>query len=109
MEIIQIIGIGFCALIIATIVKEYKPEFKIYISLIAGVIIFFMISDNLADSINLILKLSNKLKIGNTYITVLLKITGISILSEFAVSICKDSGENAIADKINFGRKDYYT
>ena len=31
--------------------------------------------------------------------------TGIAYLSEFAVSICKDSGENAIASKIDLGGK----
>ena len=30
---------------------------------------------------------------------------GISILTEFAVAICKDSGENAIASKIDLGGK----
>ncbi len=35
----------------------------------------------------------------------LIKITGIAILTEFAVSICKDSGENAIASKIDMGGK----
>lgn len=31
--------------------------------------------------------------------------TGIAFLSEFAVSICKDSGESAIASKIELGSK----
>lgn len=39
------------------------------------------------------------------FIEVLLKITGISILTEYAVSICKDSGESSIANKIDFGGK----
>ena len=35
----------------------------------------------------------------------MLKITGIAILTEFAVSICNDSGEKAIASKIEIGSK----
>lgn len=35
----------------------------------------------------------------------MLKITGLAFLSEFAVSICKDSGESAIASKIEVGSK----
>ena len=31
--------------------------------------------------------------------------TGIAILTEFAVSICKDSGEAAIASKVDMGGK----
>lgn len=105
MEIIQIIGIGLTGVMIAGILKEYKPEFKIYISIIVGIIIFFLAADKLSEFINLIHTLSNKLNINNNFISILLKITGISILIEFAVSICKDSGESAIASKIDLGGK----
>ena len=37
--------------------------------------------------------------------TLLIKITGIAFLTEFAVSICKDSGETAIANKMDMGGK----
>ncbi|MBR3002097.1 MAG: hypothetical protein IKF38_00775 [Clostridia bacterium] len=39
------------------------------------------------------------------FISLLLKITGIAFLAEFAVSVCKDSGEGAIASKIELGSK----
>lgn len=39
------------------------------------------------------------------FIGLLVKITGIAFLTEFAVSICKDSGEGAIASKIELGSK----
>ena len=105
MEIVQIIGVGFTGVLIAGILKEYKPEFKIYVSIVVGVIIFFIAADKLSGFINLIMELSSKLKINNSFINILLKITGISILTEFAVAICKDSGENAIASKIDLGGK----
>ena len=31
--------------------------------------------------------------------------TGIAFLSEFAISICKDAGESAIASKVELGSK----
>ena len=31
--------------------------------------------------------------------------TGIAFLAEFAISICKDSGESAIASKVELGSK----
>lgn len=105
MEFIQIIGIGLLGVLIAVLLKEYKPEFKIYVSIAVGVIIFFIVANNLRDFINLIMSLSSKLSINNQFIVILLKITGIAILTEFAVSICKDVGENAIASKIDLGGK----
>jgi len=44
-------------------------------------------------------------KSNTKFIGILLKITGISILTEYAVSICKDSGESSIANKIDLGGK----
>ncbi len=105
MDIVKIIGVGLTALIIIVILKQYKPEFAMYASIIAGVIIFFLVMDKITAIINLLTSLSNKTGINAEYLTILLKITGIAILTEFAVSICKDSGESAIASKVDFGGK----
>ena len=48
---------------------------------------------------------SSKVSINREFLSILLKITGIAFLTEFAVSICKDSGETAIANKIDLGSK----
>ena len=77
-DVIKIIGIGLTALVIVILLKQYKPELSIYISIIAGILILFLTID---------------------------KITGIAFLSEFATSVCIDSGEKAIASKIEIGTK----
>lgn len=105
MDVIKIIGIGLMALIIIVIIKQYKPEFAIYVSLIAGAIIIYFSLDKISAIINLLTTLSKKTGINAEYLGILLKITGIAILTEYAVSICKDSGENAIASKIDLGGK----
>ena len=105
MEIVKIIGVGLVALILIIILKQYKPEFTIYASIIAGAIILLMVMDKLYSIINLLSNISQKVGIGNEFLKIILKITGIAILTEFAVSICKDSGESAIANKIDLGGK----
>ena len=47
MEIIKIIGIALVGLIIIVILKQYKPEFTIYVSILVGTIIIFMVLDKL--------------------------------------------------------------
>ena len=105
MDIVKIIGVGLIALIIIIILKQYKPEFSVYVSIIAGVVILAMVMGKLTSVINILSNLSNKTWSGSEFLKILLKITGISILTEFAVSICKDSGETAIASKIDLGGK----
>lgn len=105
MEIIKIIGIAFIALIIIVMLKQYKPEYAIFISILTGILILFLVMDRLTGIINLIESIQNKFAINTQFIALLIKITGIAFLSEFAVSICKDSGEAAIASKIELGSK----
>ena len=104
-DVIKIIGIGLLALIIIVILKQYKPEFAIYVSMIAGVLILVLAIQKLTGIINLLQDISNKANVNTQFIKILIKITGIAILTEFAVSICKDTGENAIASKVDIGGK----
>ena len=105
MDIIKIIGIGLIALIVIIIIKQYRQEFAVYVSLIAGALILLLILDKMSGVINLLTNLANKTSINKDFIFLLIKITGIAFLTEFAVSICKDAGESAIATKIDMGGK----
>ena len=103
--VIKIIGIGLIALVIILILKQYKPEYAIYVSLIAGILILTLSLGQLSGIINLLKDISSKANINTKFLSLLLKITGISFLTEFAVSVSKDSGETAIANKIDLGGK----
>lgn len=105
MDIVKIIGVGLISVILIIIIKQYRPEFAIYISIGAGVIIFTLISGKIAGIIEVLKNFASKTSVNYDFILLLLKITGIAILTEFAVSICKDSGESAIANKIDLGGK----
>ena len=105
MDIVKIIGIGFIALIIIILLKQYKPEFSLYVSLLAGGLILLISFDKLSGIVSLLNNLANKTGLGGEFLGILLKTTGIAILTEFAVSICKDSGESSIANKIDMGGK----
>lgn len=105
MDIVKIIGVGLVALIIIIILRQYKPEFVIYVSLMAGAIILFIVIDKVSGIIQLLTNLSKKSGMNTEFLVILLKITGISMLTEFAVSICKDAGETAVASKIDLGGK----
>ena len=105
MDIVKIIGVGFIAVIIIVILKQYRPEFAIYVSIIAGVVILLMCVDTVSGIINLLQDIASKTNINGEFLKILIKITGIAILTEFAVSICKDSGESSVASKIDIGGK----
>ena len=64
-----------------------------------------IILSKISGVVELLTSLANKTAINNQFLTLLIKITGIAFLTEFAVSICKDSGETAIANKMDMGGK----
>lgn len=65
MDIVKIIGVGLTATIIILVIKQYKPEFAIYASIIAGAIILFMVMDKLNAIIKILQNLANKSRDGN--------------------------------------------
>jgi stage III sporulation protein AD len=105
MDIVKIIGVAFLAVIVILILKQYRPEFAMYVSIIAGAIIILMSIGKVEGIINLLTSIANSSNINGQFLEILLKITGIAFLTEFAVSICKDSGETAIASKVDLGGK----
>ena len=105
MEIVRIVGIALVALIIIILLKQYRPEFAVYISILTGILILFFVMDKFSGIVNLLQSIANKASLDSSFLVILIKITGIAFLSEFAVSICKDSGEGAIASKIEIGSK----
>ena len=75
-----------------------------YAELIGGVIILYILVDYLKEIVDFVNGLSIT-GINSGFILILVKITGISILTEFAVSVCNDMGESAIASKVDLGGK----
>ena len=95
---------GFITLVVTIMLKEYRKDFAIYSSLIGGAIILYYVIDYLKNIVKFLDSLSTT-GISSSFIILLIKITGISILTEFAVSICKDIGESSIASKVDLGGK----
>ena len=104
-EVIKVIGIGLISLVIIVILKQYKPEYAIYVSMAAGVLILMFSVEKITNIINLLQNYASRTYINQKFLEILLKITGIAFITEFAVSVCSDAGEKAIASKIEIGSK----
>lgn len=105
MDIFKIIGIGLIAATTAAIIKPQRPEIALQVTLVAGVAIFILAITQLSLVIEIISSFANKAGIQPEFLKTIIKITGIAYLTEFASSICRDSGESAIAYKIEFAGK----
>jgi stage III sporulation protein AD len=105
MDIFKLIGIGIVATVAAVTIKPQKPEIALQISIVAGVLIFIAVADELVNALEVFNNISDKLGTDKEYIVRVLKVTGIAYLAEFAGNVCRDAGETGIATKIELAGK----
>lgn len=93
-----------CIVMFAIQFKSLKPEYGIYMTVAAAMIIFFYSLSKLQIIFDGIEEIKAFINLGG-YMPVIVKIVGISYISEFASDICKDSGYAAIGNQIQiFGK-----
>lgn len=105
MDIMAIVGVGLVGAVLSIVLKQYKPEFSIYISLISGMIILFALLAVLKPAVTTLQELLNTVQINEMYGEVLLKSLGICYITQLSVDSCKDAGESAIASKLELAGK----
>ena len=103
--LLKICAIGIAALIIISIVKTYKPEFTVEVTLCAGMILLYFIIDSLKYGFGFIADIYEDLSYGKEYFPIILKVLGIAYITEFAAAIFQDAGEKSIASKVELAGK----
>lgn len=100
------IGIlGIVTVLFAIQFKNIKPEYSTYIVLVGCVIIFFYSVSMFYDVVRLMKSIIDKTSISYTHITTILKIMGVTYISEFSSDVAKDCGYGALANQIQiFGK-----
>lgn len=105
MEIVQIVGLGLIAAILALVVKEQKPMFAFLITTFAGVIIFLFLIGKIDAVIQVLEELAERSGIQPVYLKTILKIIGIAYIAEFGAQVVRDAGQDGIASKIELAGK----
>jgi len=106
MNIMQIVGIGMIAAILAIFLRQTNsPVNAMLVSLLVGVIIFVSLLDEIAYVLGVLDHLAVKAQVNQLYLTTILKIIGIAYVAEFGAQVCRDAGETAIAARIEFAAK----
>ena len=100
--------IGIIALIylfISVILKSYRPEYVFLLRVFAVVLVFATLVDDIARFISNILSIFTVFNIESEHINLLLKITGIAIITDFICDTLIDSGEKSLAGVVAISSK----
>ena len=105
MDIFKIVSFAFAALFVLIIIRQDKPNYAVFISLIASVLILIFLIPNITMVIKLIKDFTFKSNLDFIYIDVVFKVIGISFLATLCSEVCKDAGENALARNVELAGK----
>ncbi|MEZ3477193.1 MAG: stage III sporulation protein AD [Lachnospiraceae bacterium] len=102
---IQICVLAIAGLFAALIIKKDKPEFAVLIIMLVSFFIAIRILTILGNAVEELESWESILGGNIAYISLLLKIIGITYVCDFAANLCKDSGYAALSNHIElFGK-----
>ena len=105
MNILKISLMGIIVVVFAVQLKEQKQEYSLFLILGASLFLFSYGSGQLSSILEVLKKVSLSSESGQSYWSILVKMIGITYISEFASGICKDAGFHSIASQIDiFGK-----
>ncbi len=101
-----VIGVALLAAVLSVFLKSGRmPVFALLVTLAAGILIFVFLLPQLLDVITVFQRLASAADLDETYLSLILKIVVVCYLAEFMGQVCRDSGENGLAMKIDLGAK----
>lgn len=98
MSILKVGVLAVAGVLLAVQFKNGKTEYSTYISVVLGILIFGGILGYLEILIHVFDKLEEDLDYA--YVAILLKMLGITYVSELVSAICKDAGYQSVALQI---------
>ena len=99
-ELVKVAFLGVAGVLLAVQFKGQKPEYGIYIGLAISILVFGYAMRQVETVISQFGRLRSYLGGAESYLTILLKVIGITYICEFSAGICKDAGYQAVAGQI---------
>lgn len=97
---VKVVLIGLAAVFAIMLLKSGKPEFAAAVSLSACVLLLLYAGGSLTKVVGELKQLFEYIELPGGYLSILLKILGISYLAEFGSALCRDAGQSAISSQI---------
>lgn len=105
MEMGRIVAAGLMGTVLAVLLKKESPQIALLAAAATGVLIFCQIAAPLGGLLALLRETAERAGVGNGYFSIVLKVIGIAYLTQFGAQLCSDTGESAIAAKIELAGK----
>lgn len=98
--LLKVIGIGMLTLVGATLIKPYRPEVAVLVSISGGAVVLFTVFSAIESYFSSLSGIFADAGLSPEYFSVALKAVGIGYLTQFAADTASDSGQTSLASKI---------
>ena len=92
--------LGILTIIIAMAMRQGKAEYATFVSLTGSILIAWIAIRLLGGIIGSFERLEQLVAVDMEYLALLMKMIGVTYVSEFASAICRDAGYSAVAGQI---------
>ena len=99
MSEIKICGFILCILALCTFFKNFKSEYSLFIRIIATLVITGISISAISPILDYVEEITKSTPI-NTYLPILFKSLGISIIIHLTSDVCYDVGETSLGERI---------
>lgn len=100
MEILKVAALAVSGVLLALLLKQTKPEYSVLLSMAVCICIFLYLLGSLQTVLGYLTELKAHVTIDGVYLDTILKMLGISYITQFASDLCKDAGYSAISSQI---------
>ena len=100
MWIIAAAAAGLVGTVLALILGQYRPEFRMLVTAAVTLLLMAMVLEQLSPVLEQLRSTMELTGLTGDYAAVLFKAVGICLLTQLAGDVCRDSGESSIASKI---------
>lgn len=105
MELLRVVGVGLVGVLLATMLRRDKPEWHLLIIVATGVILLVIVFASMTTVVNAFGELLSATGVDNALFAGVLKIVGVGYLTEYAASVCADSGAQSVGEKVQLAGK----
>lgn len=105
MEVLRLCAISAITAVCAVLLKQYKSPLAVPVTIVGSCLLLFYALPYLKDVFLFSEALAQKTGLGTEFIGSVLKIVGITFITECTAALCRDAGESALAQNLEMAGK----
>ena len=102
---IKIVFIAFLGVVASMLLKKVNSNLSFAVAVFTGIIIISLLYGEINNVVKVFRVFSSGYGVADTHIKLLIKVLGISYVTQFGASIAEECGEKFIAKKVELGGK----